>query len=83
MERSTVLNGAPEAISVGALASDNAIIFPDDLAQAMGYDGAGNLTTITVVVPPTPGTSYGGGTYVQTLTYTSGQLTNVSRWVKQ
>lgn len=83
MERSTVLNGAPQANSVGVIASDGAMIFPDDLAQAMGYDGSGNLITVTVVAPATPGTAYAGGTYVQTLTYTSGNLTNVSKWVKQ
>jgi hypothetical protein len=83
MERSTIINGAPIVVTLGVVASDNAIIFPDDLAQTLGYDGSGNVTTITIVVPATPGTTYAGGTYVQTLTYTSGNLTGVSKWVKQ
>lgn len=83
MERSAVLNGAPQAVSVGVIASDGAMIFPDDLAQTYGRDGNGNLTTITVVVPATPGTSYAGGTYVQTLAYTGTVLNSASRWVKQ
>lgn len=48
---------------------------PDVLPQTYGYDGAGNLTAITV----TDGVS----TWVQTLTYTNGNLTAVGQWVKQ
>lgn len=49
--------------------------FPGDLPQTLAYDGSGNLSTITV----TDGTD----TWTQTLTYTDGNLTGVSAWVKQ
>ncbi len=45
----------------------------DNYSEAYGYTGD-DLTTIVRT-----GT---GGTYTQTLTYTSGKLTAVSRWVK-
>ena len=83
MQLSYPINGAPAANVVGVIASDSAVIFPDNLAQTLGYDGSGNLTTITVVAPAIPGTTYVGGEYVQTLSYTSGKLTGVSRWIKQ
>lgn len=47
----------------------------DNLPQVMGYDGTGNLTTITA--------TNGTNTWVQTLSYTSGNLTGVSAWVLQ
>jgi hypothetical protein len=59
----------------GTVASDGTTIPVDSLAQVLGYDGSGNLTSVTVV--------YRGDTYVKTLTYTSGNLTGVSVWVKQ
>lgn len=57
------------------VASDNSILPADSLAQTFGYDGSGNLTSITV--------NYGGNVYVQTLGYTSGKLTSQSQWVRQ
>jgi YD repeat-containing protein len=47
----------------------------DNVEQTFGYDGNGNLTTITVEVA--------GNTYVQTFTYTGSNLTNISGWIKQ
>lgn len=38
----------------------------------LGYDVSNNLTTITKVID--------GVTYTQTLTYTNGNLTNISPW---
>ena len=83
MERSTVLNGAPGAVTVGVVASDGALIFPDDLAQTLTYNGDSTLNYIEVTVPATPGTSYAGGTYRQTFTYTAGKVTGISKWTKQ
>lgn len=40
-----------------------------------GYDGSGNLTTDTWVVD--------GVTYIKTFTYTNGNLTGKTDWVKQ
>lgn len=59
----------------GYVASDGVIVYPDNLAQVLAYDGSGNLSTVTVVAP--------SGTYRQTLTYTAGKVTNISTWVKQ
>ena len=86
MERSTVLNGAPEAVTAGVVASDNSIIFPDDLAQTLNYNGDGTLNYIEVTVPATvtpQGTTVPGGTYRQTYGYTTGRVTSISRWTKQ
>lgn len=83
MERSTILNGAVSATTPGIVAADGAIIFPDDLAQVLNWNADGTLNYVQVIVPATPGTSYAGGTYRQTMTYTSGLLTGVSQWVKQ
>ena len=65
--------GAEPALTVVADSRGDAIT-PDSMAQTLGYDGSGNLTTVTV----TDGTS----TWVQTLTYTGSNLTGVSTWVK-
>jgi hypothetical protein len=46
----------------------------NDLEQAFGYSGD-NVTTITVV--------YQGVTYVQTLTYSGLNVTNISQFVPQ
>ncbi len=45
------------------------------LSHTFGYDGSGNLITDTA----TDGTT----TWVKTLTYTAGNLTGESKWVKQ
>ncbi len=61
--------------TVGTVAASNNVLLPiDSLAQVLGYT-AGVLTTITVV--------YDSITYIQTLTYTTGNLTNISKWVAQ
>lgn len=44
------------------------------LAQVLTYNGDGTLATVA--------STTGGSTYTQTLTYTSGNLTGVSAWVK-
>jgi hypothetical protein len=56
------------------LASDGVYINPDDVAQVLNYTGT-VLNYVEVV--------YGGFTYRQTLTYTTGNLTGVSQWTKQ
>lgn len=56
-------------------ASDGAVFNPDDLNQVLSYNPDGTLNYIQVV--------YQGKTYRQTYTYTSGNLTGISRWVKQ
>ncbi len=59
----------------GELASDGNMIYRNQAAIAYGYDGSGNLATETL-------TQY-GNTYVKAYTWTSGQLTAESLWVKQ
>lgn len=52
----------------------NGVALPvNSLSQTLGYDGSGNVTSMQV--------TYEGVTYTQTLTYTGGKLTNISRWV--
>ena len=66
---------ASDAVQAGGVLASNGVRLPvDSLAQTLGYSN-GLLSTITV--------SFGGTTYVQTLTYTSGNLTGVSQWVAQ
>lgn len=61
--------------TVGTVAASNNVLLPiDSLAQVLGYT-AGVLTTITVV--------YDSITYIQTITYTTGNLTGISKWVAQ
>lgn len=55
-------------------ASDDVLLPIDSLAKTYGQS-AGQITTITV--------SYGGSTYVQTLTYNNGLIATESAWVKQ
>lgn len=61
--------------SNGQIASDGLVIYPDSLAQSLAYNSDGTLNYIEVVAS--------SGTYRQTLTYTSGNLSGVSTWVKQ
>ena len=56
------------------LAKDGSYLPLDELQHTFGYVN-GVLTTDTVV--------FAGNTYVQTLTYTTSNLTGVSAWVKQ
>lgn len=57
------------------LASNNAILLLDSLAQTLNYNTDGTLNYVQVV--------QGGSTYRQTFTYTAGKLTGVSAWVLQ
>lgn len=50
-------------------------ISPDSMPQTLTYNGDGTIATISV--------TNGTDTWVQTLTYTAGNLTGVSAWVKQ
>lgn len=59
----------------GVEASDGTLVPVESLAQALTYDGSGNLSTVSVV--------WGGLTYTQTFSYTSGKLSGISAWVKQ
>jgi type 1 glutamine amidotransferase len=63
-----------EAVVVGARDSAGAAINPDFYAHAFTYGADNNLATDSF--------SDGVNTWVQTFTYTSGQLTAVSAWVK-
>lgn len=47
----------------------------DDLEQTLTYNGSGQVLTRTVV--------YKDVTYVQTLTYTGNDCTNISAWIAQ
>ena len=57
------------------LDSSNKPVAIDSLAQTFAYDGSGNLITIT--------STDGISSWVQTLGYTAGKVTSISRWVKQ
>ena len=83
MQYPTCLNGAPFVQISGVVASDGAVIFPDQLPQVLDWNGDDTLNYVEVEAPATPGTDYAGGTYRQTLTYTDGNVTGVSDWVKQ
>lgn len=65
----------PVYYGYNVIASDGIGLPLDSLAQSMGYNGSGQLVTISVV--------YLGNTYIQTYSYTSGNLTGVSLFVKQ
>ena len=55
------------------IASDGVFVPVDSLAQTLGYDGSGNLTTVAV--------QYGGHTYTQTMSYTANVLQTTTNWV--
>lgn len=80
---STLLNGTPEVSVPGEIASDGAILFPSTLDQTLTWNGDGTLNYVEVSCANTAGTSYLGGTYRQTFTYSSGNMVTISRWVKQ
>lgn len=61
----------------GALAADDAAVYPDAWAQTLSYNPDNTLATVAITDPAS------GAVYVQTLTYTAGNLTGISRWVKQ
>ena len=56
-------------------ADDGVVFSPDSLAQTLNYNLDDTLNYVEVV--------YGGNTYRQTLTYSGGNVTAVSEWVKQ
>lgn len=62
-------------VSSSPVASDGVVIPMAAVAQAFAYNGSNQITTITV--------SYKGNVYVQTYTYTGGNLTGISLFVKQ
>lgn len=55
---------------------------PNDLPQSLVYNPDGTLAYVEVTTPTIPGV-YSGGVYRQSFTYTSGNLTSISGWVKQ
>lgn len=57
------------------IASDGEAIPLDMLAQSLVYNSDNTLNYVQVV--------FAGVTYRQTFTYTSGNLTGISAWVKQ
>ncbi len=65
-----------DTVVAATIGSDGYAIHPDSYAQALTYDSSGNPLTVTIVAD-------NGATYVQTLTWTSGNLTAISKWVKQ
>jgi len=59
------------------IASDGNVIHPPSLDQALEYDPAsGNLIKTKVTTPD-------GVDYVQSLTWSGGRLSAISKWVKQ
>lgn len=67
--------GAIPTYDTGGQVATNGVFVPvGSLVQTLGYDGSNNLTTITV--------TYLGHTYVQTFTYTGGNLTGVGQLVQ-
>ena len=58
------------------VANDGMLITPESYEQVLAYDVEGNLKTTTVV-------AHNGKTYVQTLTWTNGKLTKISKWIRQ
>jgi hypothetical protein len=48
---------------------------PEDGNDTIAYNTDGTISTITRIV--------GSTTWIETYTYTSGKLTNISGWVKQ
>lgn len=61
--------------SGGAVGSDGITLNLDALAQALSYNSDGTLNYIQV--------TSGANTYRQTMTYSGGNLTGISGWVKQ
>lgn len=68
-----------EAIRVAAVSgkpvdSAGAVVNPDAYAQVLTYNGDGTVNTIAF----TDGTN----TWTQTFSYTAGNVTGISKWVK-
>jgi len=64
----------PYSIAAGAVDSAGNVIHPDNYAHVLTYNGDGTVATDAF----TDGTN----TWTQTYTYTTGNLTGVSKWVK-
>ncbi len=62
-------------MSLDAMGSDGQSIDLDSAPATYAYDGNGKLSTITIV--------WAEKTYVQTYTYTDGDITSSSGWVLQ
>jgi hypothetical protein len=61
---------------MGTILADNGVGLPiANLPGNLGYDGSGNLITSTVV--------YNDNTYIQTYTWTDGNLTSYTRYEVQ
>ena len=60
----------------GIMAANGDLIYPDLWEQTLTYNGDGTLATISATSPE------GGAVYRQTMTYTDGNMTGISRWVK-
>lgn len=61
--------------------STGVLISPGSMAQTLGRDAGGNVTTITAVGADNAGAA---GTWIQTLTRdASGNVTTISKWVRQ
>lgn len=66
--------GDTDAVVTGVVDSTGGICFPDRFNQTLAYNTDGTLATVSF----TDGTN----NWTQTMGYTSGLLTSVSRWVK-
>lgn len=72
----TLVDEAGAAFTAGTVIDDDGNAFnPDSLPQALTYNGDDTVATITA--------TDGADSWVQTYTWTSGNLTGVSQWVKQ
>lgn len=61
-------------MAITVVADDGVQLPLDSIDQVFGYNGS-DITSITV--------EYYGNTYIQTITYSSGNVTSISKWVKQ
>lgn len=62
--------------SAVARATNQDLVDLDGWPQALSYNADGTLNYIDTTAP-------NGSVYRQTMTYSGGRLSNVSRWVKQ
>lgn len=58
----------------GVIDSSGSTIFPESHAQTLTYNADGTVNTISF--------TDGAHTWTQTFTYTSGNVTGISAWVK-
>lgn len=62
-------------VEIGVADDHGTVFSPDNLPQTLTYNGDGTVATVTA--------TRGSESWVQTFTYTTGNLTGVSAWVKQ